>query len=341
MKKNIAFLLTFFLFFFFTAGSVFAQRGSRAQEVIDVRLASPLPRNSDWGRQLERLAAEWMRVTDNLLRVRVIHDGLEGSETKMFSSLNTNNIQAALFISTGLSEVCPAILTLSVPFLIKSNDELDLVLRDTLPVLDRQMNSTNYVPVAWAKGGWVYFFSREPVYTPDDLRRQRLGTSDGSRDINAMFRQMGFNAVETSVVDIGTKLASNTVNATYLLPEAIVPLGLHRNLPNMLDIPIAPFIGAVIMNRVTWNKLTQQQQRDIQVVTQRIVSEFEASMIRSSANAITAMQRDGLRVNRPTQAQEEQWRAEVDKAIPMFMGTTYDRALYNQINQILERARSR
>jgi TRAP-type C4-dicarboxylate transport system substrate-binding protein len=341
MKKGITLLTLVFFSLFFITNEVFSQpRGSRAQEVIEVRLASPLPRNSDWGRLLDRIAGEWSRVTDNQVRLRVIHDGLEGGEAKMLSSLNSDNIQAAVFTTGGLSEICPPVMTLSIPFLIKDNAELDTVLKDILPVLEDQVNR-NFVVISWSKGGWVYVFSKDTVVTPEDLRRQKLGTSSELRDINTVFRTMGFNLVETEYIDAGTKLANNVINSFYLIPEAMAPLGLHRSLSNMLDMPIAPIMGAIVMNRVTWNKLGADRQREIVRVTQRLAAEFETTMARTSANAITAMNRDGLKLNKPNASQQDLWRTEVDKATSLLVGNVIDRNLYTRINQILERYRNR
>jgi len=341
MKRNTAFFVLMFFFFFLCLNAVFAQRGSRAQETIEIRLASPLPRNSDWGRVLDRIAADWARVTDNQVRVRVIHDGVEGGDSRMLASLRSDNIQAALFTSTGLAEICPPVMTLSVPFLIGNNAELDMVLEEVLPVLDSYMDRTDFVVICWSKGGWVYIFSREPIFEPDNLRRQRLGSSPELNSINTTFKTMAFNVVEADIVDLGTRIASNVVNAIYLIPEALAPMGLHRTLTNMLDIPIAPIMGAIVMNRVTWNKLGAQRQSSIVAVSQRFAAEFQLTMARTSANAVTAMQRDGLRVNRPSQAQAEMWRTELNRAIPSLLGVAYDRDVYNRINQILARARNR
>jgi TRAP-type C4-dicarboxylate transport system substrate-binding protein len=340
MKKKAAFLFLVFFSIFFTLDSVFAQRGGRAQEIIEVRLASPLPRNSDWGRGLERIAADWARVTNNQVRLRIIHDGLEGGETKMLTSLNADNVQAGLFTSAGLSEICPAVVTLSVPFLIRSDAEFDKILEKAIPYFENKLSRTNYVVVCWAKGGWINVFSKDAVFVPDDLRRMRLGTSAELKDINITFRTMGFQVVESDVVDIGTKLASNMINALYLIPEAIVPMGLHRNLSNMLDMSIAPVMGAIVMNRVTWNKLGADRQRDIVNVTRRFAEEFELSMEKTSANAVAAMRRDGLKMNRPSQAQEDLWHTEVNKAMSTLIGTTIDRDLYNQIIDIITKLRN-
>jgi len=334
MKRNAALLILVFFSLFIGLNTVFAQ-------TVTIQLASPLPRNSDWGRALDRIAAEWARVTSNQVRVNVSHDGRQGSESRMLSSLRSNNIQAALFTSMGISEICPPVMTLSVPFLISNNTELDMVLTEVLPILDSYMNRTDFVAVCWSKGGWVHIFSKEPVFDPDGLRRQRLGSNTEVRDINATFRTMGFNVVEADITELGQRLASNVINAIYLIPEALAPMGLHRTLTNMMDLPIAPIMGAIIMNRVTWNRLGAERQRNIVAATQRIAAEFNQTMERTSANTLAAMQRDGLRVNRPSQAQIELWRAEINRAIPPLLGTAYDRDVYNRINQILARARNR
>ena len=340
MKRSVIFMFVI-VCFFFTPSLIFAQRGGRTQgEALEVRLASFMPRNSDWGRCLDRIAAEWARVTNNEVRLRILHDGVEGSDAKVLSSLSANNIQAALFSSFGLAEICPAIMTLSVPFQINGDVELELVLKEALPYLEAQTNRTNFVVVTWSRGGWVNMFSKEPVFVPDDLRRHRIATNPDSGDLNMAFKTMGFHLVETDMTDIGPRLANNMINAFYQTPAAVAPLGLHKTLKHMLDMPLAPFLGAIVVNRVTWNKISADRQRELIRVTQRIADEFDASMPRTVASAITMMRRDGLIVNKPTPAQEELWRTELHKAMSSLLGTTFDREMYQRISAILEKARS-
>jgi TRAP-type C4-dicarboxylate transport system substrate-binding protein len=341
MKKTGACAALFMFLLAFSGISVFAQRGSRAQETIEIRIASFMPRNSDWGRTLDRIAAEWARVTNNEVRLRVIHDGVEGNEAKMISSLAANNIQAALLTSFGLSQICPAIMTLSVPFLISNDAEFDLVWNEVRPILDSQLSRTNFTAVVWSKGGPVNLFSKDPVFTPDDLRRLRVGTNPDSPELTTVFKSMGFNMVETDVADLGMRLANNMINCIYQTPAAIAPLGLHRNLNHMMDLPIAHFMGAIVMNRATWNRLGPERQQAITQATARIATEFDSAMPRTVANAVNMMSRDGLRVNRPTSAQEAAWRAEISSAVPALLGTAYDREVYQKINETLEKARGR
>jgi len=340
MKRSAVFAFVV-LCLFFTPSVVNAQRGGKSQgEVLEVRLASPMPKNSDWGRSLDRIAAEWVRVTNGEVRLRILHDGVEGGDAKVYSSLAANNIQAALFSSFGLSVICPAIMTLSIPFMIKDDAELELVLKDAKPYLEAQANKSNFAVIAWSKGGWVNMFTKDPVFVPDDLRRHRIATNPEADNMNMTFKTMGFHLVETDMSDIGPRLANNMINAFYQTPAAVAPMGLHKNLRNMFDVPLAPFLGAIIINRVTWNKISPDRQRELIKVSQRIADEFDSTMPKISNNAVTVMSREGLSINKPSPAQEEIWRSDLNKAIPPLLGTTFDRELYLRINAILEKARS-
>jgi len=298
-----------------------------------------LPRSSEWGRALDRMASDWEKATNNSVRVVVSHDGREGDEAKMISSLYSNAIQVGVFTSAGMADICPAVMNLSIPFMIKNETELDLVLNDMLPLISNRVKK-DFVVLAWSKGGWVYIFSKEKVLTPDDLRKQRLSTSPELRDMNTVFRTMGFQLVETDFTNMGTKLASNAINAIYIIPAGVAPLGLHKNLSHMLDVPIAPILGAIVMNRVTWNKISSENQQKIVEATKKIALEFDASVLKTEANAITAMGKDGLTINKPNQAQQDMWSNEVKNTMPSLVGSIFDRDLFNRLNNILEKARS-
>ena len=338
MKKNVI-LLALTLFLIFPAHMVFAQRGTSRGDTINIRFGSTLPRNSEWGKSLDRLAADWQRVTNNEVRVVVSHDGREGNESKMISSLSSNAIQAALFTTAGIMDICPDIMTLSIPFMIRNNEEFDLVKKDVLPIIESKKNR-NYVIIAWSKGGWVYVFSKERIVTPEDMRRQRLATGQELTGMNATLTRMGFTLIEADMTTMGNMLASNRINALYFIPSAIAPMNMHRSLGHMLDLPVAPIMGAIVMNATTWNRINPRHQQEIIRVTQDMVTNFEATLAESDKTAILNMSKDGLSVNKPDQAQEEMWYELLRTTIPALVGTDYDRDIYNRINEILEKSRS-
>ena len=344
MHKKVLFAaLTAALILVSGGEALFAQRGARSQEVIDVRIGSPLPRESPWGRTLDRIAAEWSRVTNGQVRLRVLHGGTEGGEGRMRLSLSSNTIQAAVFTTFGLSQIHPSILTVGAPFLIRNEQELNVVMNEVQGELETQFNSGNYFIVAWSRSGFVNMFSREPVFTPDDLRRHRIGSNIEAAEMNAIFSTMGFNIVETDWADLGPMLATGQVSALYQNPAGIAAFQLHSQLRNMLTINIAPVLGGIVMNQVTWQRigaLNPRFQTELVRRTRQLAAELDNAMQRTVDDAVTAMSRDGLVVNRPTAAQEQLWFNEIERITPSLLATTYDQVLYQRINTILARHRA-
>ena len=323
--------------------AIFAQRGgSRGTETIEVKLASPLPKESPWGRTLDRIASEWSRITNNQVRLTIRHGGIEGNEKKMLLSLASDIIQGAVFTSFGLSEIDPGIMTLSAPFLIRSESELNAVMQEMQVDLDRRFNNSKYFILAWSKSGFVNIFSRDPVFTPDDLRKVKIASNPEASDMNTVFKTMGFQIIESDWSEVGNKLNAGTVAAVYQQPAAVAAYQLQSILKNMLSINIAPVLGGIVLNQVTWKKigdLNSKYQQQLIDATRKIANEFDSSLTKTVSDAVVTMKRSGLKENQATAAQQQMWISEVERATTNLLGTTFDRDIYQRVSTILTRIR--
>jgi len=343
MKRKIILFATLGIFSFFSRYEVFAQRGSSSGGgTVTVQLATFTPRNSDYGNRLEKMAKDWAEVTNNRVKLIIYHDGKEGGEQTTLSSVKSNLIQATICTSFGLNSICPAVMTLSAPFLIRSEAELDLVLNDDVKgLLENQVKKTDYVVLAWSKSGWVNIFSKEPITAPDDLRRQKMATNPEVPDFNKAFATMGFTLVDTDINSIPQKIASNSINAIYQSPALVFPTQSYKQLKNMMDVPIAPFMSAIVINKLTWNKISPEDQKKIRQVTENAALDLDTKMPKMVIDAVANMRKGGLSVNVPSPEQQELWYAEVKKALPKLLADkTFDPELYNKINEILNKARN-
>jgi TRAP-type C4-dicarboxylate transport system substrate-binding protein len=122
-----AFLCVFFLSI---SDTVFA-----APRKITIKLAASVPENTPWGAHLNQMAGEWARATNGEVELKIFYNGVLGDEAKVMKMLRQNSIQAAILTSFGLNELTPQVLTLSGPFLIRDEGELDAVMRVLKPEL--------------------------------------------------------------------------------------------------------------------------------------------------------------------------------------------------------------
>jgi TRAP-type C4-dicarboxylate transport system substrate-binding protein len=261
----------------------------------------------------------------------------------MHLSLASDIIQGAVFTSFGLSAIDPGIMTLSAPFLIRTENELNTVMQEMQGELDRRFNSKgNYVIMAWSKSGFVNIFSKDPVRTPDDLRKIKIASNPEASEMNTVFKTMGFQIFESDWSDAGNKLNAGTVAAVYQQPAAVAAYQLQTILKNMLSMNIAPVLGGIVLNQVTWKKigdLDPRYQQQLLDVTRKIGNEFDNTLTKTVNDAITTMTRSGLKVNQASAAEQQMWFSEVERATASLLGTTFDRDIYQRVSSILTRIR--
>lgn len=332
MKKIFIVLM---LTMIFLAAPVFAQRP------ITVRLASPVPENTPWGNFLNQVAADWRRITNGQVDVIIFHNGTAGSEAAVLRNLRLNQLQAAVLSTFGLIEVIPEIMAISCPFFIRNDEELDLVLGEIRGELEDRISAMGFHTLAWARVGWIRFFSKAPVFVPDDLKRMRLGTLAEFEKLNQVFSALGFQMVPIPQGETLIALNSPMVDAVYQSPVAIGGTQLFALARNMASINVAPFMGAIIMNRRTWNSIPERFRPQMIEAVRRREAELDLAVRRFEENMIRTMGEFGLVVNQLTPEQEQLWYDEFERAIPNLVGAIFDRNIYNRIDAILRQHRSR
>jgi TRAP-type C4-dicarboxylate transport system substrate-binding protein len=313
--------------------SVFAQRK------VTIKLASLVPEGTDWGKALNRMAKEWSEATDGQVQLIVYHNGSQGSnEADILRKLKGNQVQAAVFTSMGMSLISPEIMTLSTPFLIRNNKELDMVLSAVKPDLESKIQRSGYVSLAWAKSGWIRIFSKAPIFVPEDLKRQKLGTSNDTPAMNQAFKAMGYQVVPVDFNSIIPSLQSGMIDAVYQSPAAAAGYQLFGVAKNMTSFNIAPFMGGIVMNRAAWRSIPDQYKPKILNICKQIEREIASAIDQIEASATRIMSNNGLIINNTTPAQEQLWLGDVEKATPGLLEEgVFDKSLYQKIKVLLGR----
>jgi TRAP-type C4-dicarboxylate transport system substrate-binding protein len=294
-----------------------------------------VPENTPWGAAINRMAVEWAQATNGEVELIVYHNGVAGNEGEVRRKLNLNQIQAAVFTSVGLNSVTPEIMTLSYPFLIHNDEELEEVLRQIRPELDARIENNGFVTLAWARAGWVKFFSRSPVFVPQDLRRQKLGTSPDELSMMQTFKTMGFQMVPVGMNDVLVSLNGGMIDAIYQSPIAVAGNQIFGITRNMSTLNVAPFMGGIVMNRNAWRRIPDHYKGRIMDICKRVEREIDSSIAQLEADAVNTMTRYGLVINTPSPAQQEEWYRELARYENELAGPVFNRELYQRITNIL------
>ena len=330
-----AFRIVLALALLFSVSPIFAQRK------ITIKMASPVPENTPWGHYLNRVANEWKRITNGEVEFIIYHNRTAGREEAVVRNMRVNQLQAGVLSTFGLTEIAPEIMTLSCPFFIRNHDELDLVLGEMKDELEAKVNGKEFFTLAWAKVGWVKIFSKSPVLVPADLKKQKLGTINEYEKLNQVFRSMGFQLVPVTVDELLISLNSPMVDAVYESPIAVGSTQIFGLANNMASINMAPFMGAIVLNRRTWNAIPDKYKPQLLEAAKKEEAELDKLVRKFEEDMISLMENYGLKVNQLTPAQEQLWYDEVGRVMPTLIGSVFDRNIYNRIDTILRDYRNK
>ena len=226
-----------------------------AASPIVIKLSTAAPEGTVWHQGLERMADDWKRTTDGRVTARIYAGGIAGDEPDMIRKMRLGQIHAASISIIGLSNIDDAFDVFSIPMFYDSYDELYHVMGQLEPAMRQRLEERGFVLLGWGIGGWVHVFTKRPVTRFDDLRDIKMFVSAGNAAWVRYWKKSGFRPVPLATTDVLTGLQTGLIDGLPSTPLAALSLQWFRQAPNMLDLGLAPLVGATVVSRKTWERL--------------------------------------------------------------------------------------
>lgn len=311
---------------------IFATLGMGARmQVINVKMASLAPEGSPWHQVLQDISQDWRDISNNQVRLQIYAGGVIGDESDMVRKMRLNQVQAAALTAEGLSYIDKGIYGLSLPLLVDNYTELDWLRAQVEPELHQRFEDKGFVVLSWADVGWVYWFTREPVRTPEDLRSLRLFTWAGDPHSPRLWKEAGFQAVSLSAVDILPGLQTGLIDAIDSSPLTVASFQWFGIAKHMTNLPWAAMTGGLIISQQTWNRVPDGLRPKLLAAVQKHAQRIKDDIRYKDDEAIAVMQEHGLRVIDITESEKEQWHRLIDQYSHMLKGTLVDSAMYERV----------
>ena len=313
-----------------------------AAGAVDLKAATITPQNSAWGRVLESTGAHVGRITDGEINVRFFHNGIAGGETDVIRKMRLRQIDIGVFTSIGLGQIVPEALAVSAPGLFKTNDEVLRALDELEPEIAKLVDARNMKLIGLTVGGWVYPFSKSSFSTPEDFTKHRLAFSSNDEDLAQLMRNRGYNTVTLSFSERLTALNNGLVGSMITSPVAAAAFQWFGVANKLLDIPLAPFLGAIIITDSAWRRISASDQAQIKRAIKAEMKKLSEESLQLDRDAISTMEGFGLEITVPTTAQEKQWRDFFDIQQPENRDARelFDGSVYAQARELVLQYRS-
>jgi len=316
---------------FACANEVFAAPGP-----IKIRLGTLAPKGSSFYKELAAMGEKWRLASNGGVLLTIYPDGTMGGEADMVQRMRLGQLQAGLLTASGLADIEPGVSGLQLmPMTFRTLEEVDYIVQKLQPTLEKRLEAKGFVALFWSDTGWVRFFSKAPVISPDDLRKTKLFVEAGNPAYVDLYRSVRLNPVPLEAVDILPNLQTGLINAAPLPPSYALAGQVDRVAPNMLDLAWVPLVGALVVSKKTWDAISPETRDAMSQAAAEAGTKMKAEGRRESVESVEAMRKRGLTVHPLTPEAEVQWRREMETVYPKIRGSIVPADIFDEVTNQL------
>lgn len=306
-----------------------------------LRLGTLAPKNSLYHRQLMEVGEVWRSTQGGNAKFVVYPDGSQGGETELARRMRIGQLQGALLSVVGLREIEPSIAALqSMPLLFKTWDEVDYVREKMRPAMEKKFLDKGFVVLAWGDAGWVRFFSKDPAFKPDDYQKMKFFAWGGEADQQEIMKSMGYTPVPLETSDILPSVQTGMINVVPSTPYFALASQVYTMAPNMLEINWAPIVGALVVTKKAWDDMSPESQAAVRAAGEKAGTQLRAKARQEVEEAVDAMKKRGLVVNKPNAEQMRAWNELAEKLYPRIRGTLVPADTFDEVMRHLKAYRA-
>jgi TRAP-type transport system periplasmic protein len=311
-------------------------------QTITINMGTVAPEGSPWHAILMKMKQDWEKASGGKIVLRIFAGGRQGDESQMLRAVRQGTtLQAVALSGAGLAQVDNSVNALHIPLLMNSYAELDYVRKQIEPKLERAIEAKNMVVLNWSDVGWVYFFTKKPARTLDDIRTLKLFTTAGDPDTEQLYKDLRFKPVASGADELMTNLQTGFIEAFYVPPLFALANQSFGIAKYMIDMKWSSLIGATLISRRAWEQVPANLRPELLRIARNAGDEFRTKIRASGDEAIAEMAKRQLQIIRLSDAELAKWRSETSAAYPKLKEKLVPPDLFDEVDRLLKEFRAR
>ncbi|MFH1851734.1 MAG: TRAP transporter substrate-binding protein DctP [Candidatus Neomarinimicrobiota bacterium] len=296
-----------------------------------IKMATLAPQGSDMHMRLVDMGQRWTEATNGEVVLRLYPSGVVGDERDMIRKIRIGQIHAAAITTEGLSVITPDVYGFLVPMLFQDFDDVDWVRDRISGQLNTDFEQNGFIVLNWSDVGWAYWFTKDPLIKPSDLKKMRIFTWAGDYNTTQLWNKAGYESVQLAYLDVLSGLQTGLIDA--LATPAIMALSNQYFGPAsyMLDMKWGLVTGGTVIDKRIWETIKPEYRPKILQIAQQFGREQQAVNRTLDEQAIAMMQEYGLKVYRPTKDELQEWQELTSSFYSQIRGTLIPAEIFDRV----------
>lgn len=309
---------------------------------VKIRLATLAPKDTSPHKSLQQMGEAWRKATGDQVQLTIFTDGTMGGEADMVRRMRIGQIQAAMLTVPGLTQIEDSVGGLQfLPMMFRSLDEFDFVFEQLRPGLEKKFRDKGFEVLCWGDLGWVRLFSKQPGHRIDDYRKMKVFVWSGDARSADVMRALRVNPVPAEQTDVLPGLQTGLFDMVPSVPIYALAGQFYGPASHMLEINWVPLVGATIVLKKSWDATPVGKRADLMKAAAEAGKEIRSQGRKESDEAVTAMEKRGLKVIKPTAEDLADWVRFTDEAYPKIRGKLIPAEMFDEVSKLVKEYRAK
>ena len=282
---------------------------SSANAATVIKIATVAPDGTAWMREMRAGADAVKKDSDGRVEIKYYPGGVMGDEPTVLRKIRIGQLQGGAFTGGELSQVDKDAQIYSLPFLFKTQDEVDKVRAQLDPLLKHSFDKAGFDVAGISGGGFAYLMSVKDIRNKDDLKAAKVWVPQGDRVAEAGFRAGGVTPISLPLADVYTSLQTGLLDTVANTPAGAIAFQWHTKVRYMVDLPITYVVGILVIDKKVFDALTPADQKPVNDDLGAAFARLEKINRDDNAQAKLALQKQGVEIFTPNAAETASWDA--------------------------------
>lgn len=307
-----------------------------------IKMATLSPDGSPWDGFFESMGQDWEKGTDGRVGLTIYPGGVAGDEPDILRKMKIGQYHAAALSVSGLADISKDFTVFEIPLFFRSEREMFHVLRELTPGLRTRLDENGFVLLGWGYVGQVHFFTNRRARTVEEMQRLKIFTWAGDEAMTNWWRQGGFKPVALAATDIVTGLQTGMIDALAVPPIYAMSVQFFKRAKYFADIPLIPMMGAVVVTKRAWNRVSEEDRRVLVEGGQRAENRIFETIPSIEQATIKLMGSQGLEVVPIVGTEvEDDWKRIANDFAEDMRGKTVPEAIFDRATAVRDAYRKR
>lgn len=311
----------------------------RAADTQLIKIATLAPAGSSWMKLMEEWRKNVEKRTEGRVKVKFFPGGIQGDERDVVRKIRAGQLQGAVVTAVGLGLVQPDVRVLELPFMVKSDAELDYIRTTLAPEFEKKFEEKDFILLAWGDLGWVHLFTNTPVTSLSDLSKVKMWAWVDDPIVKKMFERLKINGVPLGVPDVLPSLQTGLIDACYGSALSTLVLQWHTKVKHMTSMPMSLAVGASILSKSAWTKIPEADRAILKEEGKALEKKLIELVRNDNKRALNKMKSLGLQVVESPPALVKEFEKQAHEVWKDLAGTIYTPAFLNRVKDLVAEKR--